>query len=158
MAPAGGEAGIGLNGVLINVGIDAAGRDAAAWEALDTCGGHPNNAGYHQHNISDCIEDTRSGEGGHSDLVAYALDGFGIFGHYGETGAVLTNQDLDECHGHTHETEWDGETVEMYHYHATYEFPYTLGCFKGESAVTGPGAGGGGGGGAPPEGMPPPAP
>ena len=153
---AGGEAGVGLNGVLVNVGIDAAGRDAAAWEVQDTCQGHPNDAGYHQHSISDCIEDMRSGEGGHSDLAAYALDGFGIFGHYGEDGEVLTNEDLDECHGHTHAIEWDGETVEMYHYHATYEFPYTIGCFRGTpiNAM----AGGGGGGGASPEGMQPPAP
>ncbi|MGQ0802634.1 MAG: YHYH protein [Actinomycetota bacterium] len=143
---AGGEAGVGLNGVLLNVGIDAAGRDAAAWEALDSCGGHPNAGGYHQHSISDCIGDAQSGEGGHSDLVGYALDGFGIFGHYGEDGEVLTNADLDECHGHTHKIEWDGETVEMYHYHATYEFPYTIGCFQGTPIN----AGGGGAMGPPP--------
>jgi hypothetical protein len=128
---AGGEAGVTVDGVLVNVAIDAAGRDALAWEVLDACQGHPNAAGYHHHSVSDCVEDTRSGEGGHSDLVGYALDGFGIFGHYGEDGEVLTNEDLDECHGHTHEIEWDGETVEMYHYHATYEFPYTIGCFRG---------------------------
>ena len=27
--------------------------------------------------------------------------------------------------------DWDGAKVSLYHYHATYEFPYTLGCFKG---------------------------
>jgi YHYH protein len=68
----------------------------------------------------------------------------GIFGHYGDDGEVLTNDDLDECHGHTHEIEWDGATLEMYHYHATYEFPYTVGCFRGTTVTRF------GGGGSPP--------
>ena len=38
---------------------------------------------------------------------------------------------LDECHGHTHEIEWDGELVKRYHYHATAEYPYTVGCYRG---------------------------
>jgi len=126
----GGEAGLLLTGVVLNIGIDAAGRDAVAWEVQDSCEGHPHGGGvYHYHSVTDCVDDTASD--GHSDLVGYALDGFGIFGHLGEDGEVLTNEDLDECHGHTHEIEWDGETVEMYHYHATYEFPYTIGCFRG---------------------------
>ncbi|MGQ0802635.1 MAG: YHYH protein [Actinomycetota bacterium] len=152
----GGAIGVLSSGVVLFNPTDAGGRDAVAWEAQDACGGHPQQAGeYHYHNVSDCIEDTQSGEGGHSDLVGYAFDGFGIYGHYGEDGELLTNEDLDECHGHTHEIEWDGEIVEMYHYHATAEFPYVIGCFAGEAAVTGPGAGGGGGGGQPPTGGPP---
>ena len=39
--------------------------------------------------------------------------------------------DLDECHGHTHEILWDGKRVVMYHYHATWDFPYTIGCLRG---------------------------
>jgi len=31
--------------------------------------------------------------------------------------------------------DWDGQQVEMYHYHATHEFPYTVGCFKGTPSV-----------------------
>jgi len=26
--------------------------------------------------------------------------------------------------------------VSMYHYHATYEYPYTLGCFRGTPITT----------------------
>ncbi|WP_230986724.1 hypothetical protein [Cohnella fermenti] len=44
---------------------------------------------------------------------------------------LLTTDDLDEFHGHTHLVEWDGKMVNMYHYHATYEYPYTIGAFKG---------------------------
>ena len=150
----GGEIGIGVDGVVINNAIDAAGRDALAWEVEDACQGHPHGGGlYHHHSVSTCIEDSRSGEGGHSDLAGYALDGFGIFGHYGEDGEVLTNEDLDECHGHAHEIEWDDETVAMFHYHATYEFPYTVGCFRGTTVaqISGLQMGDAGqGGGAPP--------
>lgn len=141
-----GEAGFLLSGVVLNSPVDAAGRDAVAWEAQDSCAGHPNDAGYHYHSISPCVPDEGTG---HSELVGYALDGFGIYGHRGEGGTAVTNADLDECHGHTHEVEWDGETVEMYHYHATWEYPYSVGCFHGTSAVQGPALGAPEGGGPP---------
>jgi hypothetical protein len=130
-----GEVGFLLSGVVLNSPVDAAGRDAVAWESQDPCQGHPNPAGYHYHSVSPCVPDEGTG---HSELVGYALDGFGIFGHRGEDGELLTNEDLDQCHGHTHEIEWDGETVEMFHYHATWEFPYAVGCFTGTSAFQGP--------------------
>jgi len=128
----GGEVGIAVDGVPIFDGFDAGGRDAVAWEVQDACHGHPQMSGvYHYHDVSPCLDDSTSG---HSSLVGYAYDGFGIYGPRGEDGKVLTNADLDECHGHTHTIEWDGKQVEMYHYHATAEFPYTLGCFRGTSA------------------------
>ncbi|MEN8927603.1 MAG: hypothetical protein ABF242_10955 [Flavobacteriales bacterium] len=68
---------------------------------------------------------------GHSGLMGYMMDGFGIFGPRGEDGSILTSADLDECHGHTHPVMWDGVMVNIYHYHWTYDFPYTIGCFKG---------------------------
>jgi hypothetical protein len=138
--------GIMLSGVVIFSAFDAEGRDAVAHEVQDTCDGHPQSTGfYHYHSLSDCIVDTATS--GHSSLVGYAFDGFGIYGYYGEDGAELTNEDLDECHGHTHLIEWDGQMVEMYHYHATHEFPYVVGCFHGTPAVralSGEGQGGGG--------------
>ncbi|HYF45669.1 MAG TPA: YHYH protein [Acidimicrobiales bacterium] len=130
-----GEVGFLLSGVILNSPVDARAFDAVAWESQDHCVGHPNQAGYHYHSISPCVPDDGTG---HSELVGYAFDGFGIYGHRGEDGAVMTNDDLDECHGHAHEVEWDGETVELYHYHATWEFPYAVGCFKGENAQQGP--------------------
>ena len=129
----GNEVGIMLSGVVIFNAFDAAGRDAGAHEVQDSCDGHPQQSGfYHYHNLSDCFQDTAAG---HSALMGYAFDGFGIFGYYGEDGSELTNADLDECHGHTHAIEWDGQQMEMYHYHATHEFPYTVGCFKGTPTV-----------------------
>jgi hypothetical protein len=65
-------------------------------------------------------------------LAGYAHDGFGIYGHRGEQGKELTNADLDVCHGHSHEIYWDKKKVKLYHYHATWEYPYTLGCYRGK--------------------------
>ena len=127
-----GAVGILLNGVLLFNGFDAAGRDAVAHEIQDSCDGHPQESGqYHYHSESSCIDDTRDNEA-HSELFGYGSDGFGIYGKYGEEGNLLYTDDLDECHGHTHEIVWDGETQSSYHYHFTDDFPYSIGCFKGD--------------------------
>lgn len=143
----GGEVGIMLSGVVLFSAFDAEANDAPAHEVQDNCDGHPQVDGfYHYHNLSDCIEDTSTG---HSALVGYAFDGYGMYGYFGEDGAEITNEDLDACHGHTHVIEWNGQMVEMYHYHATHEFPYMVGCFHGTPAVralsVGAGQGQGGG-------------
>ncbi|MDA4845579.1 YHYH protein [Hoeflea poritis] len=115
--------------------LDGRGDDAPAHEMQDKCGGHPQQTGqYHYHNMTPCIDDTRSQPGGHSDLIGYAIDGFGLFGKYGEGGRKLTNQDLDACHGHSHAINWDGEARTLYHYHMTDEYPYSIGCFMGTPA------------------------
>lgn len=134
-----GAIGVTTTGAVLFNGLDGRGEDAVAHEIQDECGGHPERTGqYHYHSISECVEgtapateDATEPAAGHAELVGWALDGFGIYGHTGEDGEVLTNADLDECHGHTHTVTWDGEEVEMYHYHATYEYPYTVGCFRG---------------------------
>lgn len=124
-----GAIGVMLTGAVLFNGFDAAGHDANANEMQDACAGHPQQSGmYHYHRISPCASDTSSG---HSALMGYALDGFGIYGPNGSDGKPLTDADLDECHGHTHTITWDGEQVSMYHYHATAEFPYTIGCYRG---------------------------
>ena len=127
---AGGSVGIMLSGSVVFSAIDAGGRDAVAHEVQDDCGGHPQNTGvYHYHSLGDCIGEDAQGQ--HSPLMGYAFDGFGIYGHQGEAGEVLSNDDLDACHGHTHPIAWDGQTQSMYHYHSTYEYPYTVGCYRG---------------------------
>jgi hypothetical protein len=130
---AGGEVGIMLSGVRLFSAIDAPGRDAVAYEVQDRCGGHPERTGrYHYHALSTCIAD---GGTGHSKLVGYAFDGFGIYGYRGEDGKELTNARLDVCHGHTHAIDWNGKRVTMFHYHATHEYPYTVGCMRAASKV-----------------------
>lgn len=126
-----GQIGILLNGGYLFNALDANGKDAVAHEIQDSCQGHPEQRGtYHYHNITTCLDNRDPGRG-HSALLGYALDGFGIYGHRGEIGETLTNRDLDVCHGHTHAIDWDGTKVVSYHYHATWEYPYTLGCFRG---------------------------
>jgi len=131
----GGAIGVLLTGARLFNASDAVGRDAAAWEGQDSCQGHPERTGaYHYHTLSTCATPADS-SGQHSPLVGYAADGFGLYGNLGEGGVALTNADLDLCHGHSHSITVNGATVTQYHYHATKEFPYTMGCFKG-TAVT----------------------
>jgi YHYH protein len=126
-----GEIGVLANGGYFFNALDAGGKDAVAHEIQDRCQGHPEVIGaYHYHSVTTCLEPQNQGKN-HSDLVGYALDGFGIYGHRGGNGKELTNADLDVCHGHTHEIEWDRKRVKMYHYHATWEYPYTVGCYRG---------------------------
>jgi hypothetical protein len=119
-----------LNGVAIFDGLDALARDAVAHEVQDSCSGHPEKTGqYHYHSMSKCFKDTTK-VNQHSSQIWYAIDGFGIYGSKGDSGHVLVNTDLDTCHGHMGKIMWNGKVVTMYHYHATAEYPYTIGCFK----------------------------
>lgn len=143
-----GATAITVNGAVFFNPVDAEGIIAAANEILDGCRGHPEQQGqYHFHSDSPVCLDHGDATG-HSPLVGYALDGFGIYGHYTTDGELVTNEELDECHGHTHEVAWDGDQVEIYHYHTNSEFPFVLGCYKG-TPTTVTGAGGGPGGGPP---------
>ena len=63
--------------------------------------------------------------GEHSQLLGWMFDGFAFYGLNSLGGVPPT--DLDACNGHTHEI--DG--VEVYHYHLTDGFPWTIGCYKG---------------------------
>ncbi len=128
-----GPIGVTLTGAVFFNALDGTGKDAVAHELQDACQGHPERTGqYHYHNLTPCLSDPGSG---HSSLMGYALDGFGLYGKRGENGQVLTNADLDECHGHTHQIVWNAQTVSLYHYHATDEYPYTLGCYRGTPSL-----------------------
>jgi hypothetical protein len=127
-----GTVGILLSGIALFNAVDARGLDAPAHETLDDCQGHPQQSGvYHHHWASTCVVEAFDNREGHSALIGYILDGFGLYGWRGEDGVELSSDDLDECHGHTHTIEWDGGPAEMYHYHATQDFPYTVGCIRG---------------------------
>jgi hypothetical protein len=146
----GGDVGVTTDGVALLNGFDANGRDAAAQEVQDACNGHPNQAGYHRHALPLCLLND-SGTG-HSPLLGYALDGFGIYGPRGDHGKVLTTDKLDACHGTTDTVTWNGKKVRMYHYVFTWQFPYTVSCFRGTPATLTIFSGGAGPGGQPPGG------
>jgi hypothetical protein len=130
-----GAIGVLLTGARIFNALDADGLDAVAHEVQDQCDGHPQGASiYHYHNLSRCAlgaDDPTA----HSPLVGYIADGFGLYGNRGEGGQPLTNADLDACHGHSHSVVINGVPTVQYHYHATKEYPYTVGCFKGTPVV-----------------------
>ncbi|HTM45269.1 MAG TPA: YHYH protein [Polyangiaceae bacterium] len=124
-----GAIGITTVGVAFFNALDAQGRDAAAHEIQDLCDGHPERSGeYHYHSISSCLIAQTIGR---STLVGYALDGYGIYVERDANDDLLTNADLDECHGRTSSVDWDGTPTTLYHYVVTQEYPYTLGCYHG---------------------------
>ncbi len=136
-----GMIGIAVNGVALFNALDDSHRDAVAHETQDACEGHPQRRGiYHYHAIPACLAGKTVKA--QQALVGYALDGFPIFGPRGENGKLLTNAALDACHGHVGWVTLRGKRVRIYHYHATLEYPYTLGCFRGTpvaSPLAGPG-------------------
>jgi hypothetical protein len=123
-----GPVGILKNGVFIYSSLDGKGKDAVAHESQDVCDGHPAMTDYHYHQIPSCI---RIASTGSSTVVGWSADGFPIVVERNANGALPTNVDLDACHGRTSEVLIDGKVVRTYHYSATLEFPYFMGCYKG---------------------------
>lgn len=106
--------------------------DPIAGLPVDQCWGHPYNKQYHYHGYSWKCLPNQGGSDAHSPLFGYAMDGFGVYGPRGDKGKLLSNNDLDECHGHMGKINWDGAVKEMYHYHVNNEFPYGPGCYRGK--------------------------
>ena len=121
---------LATNGIPIDDGFDEDGNDAAAIETQDICHGHPNVPnGYHDHSLSPCLLLKKALT--HTTQVGWALDGYGIYVEYNAKGQLLTDADLDGCHGRTSVVPWHGKEVDIYHYDMTMEFPYSVGCFVG---------------------------
>ena len=149
-----GPIGVLEDGVVLYNALDAQGRDAGAHEVLDRCAGHPDpSSTYHHHDVPPCI--LRRTRNGRSTLVGYAIDGFGIYVQKDKHGAMPTNRQLDACHGKTSRVLWNGRMRRIYHYVATLEYPYTIGCFRGKPITIAHG-GAPPGGGSPPGGGGPP--
>lgn len=141
-----GRIGLSLSNVMIaypGTGKDYDDGDAMVSEGstFDYCGGHAapmNDAGdggfYHYHGQPYCLdsntsqyEDDVASDKQHSPLVAWMLDGFPLYGHFGDDGELP--DDLDECNGHSGDSGANGG----YHYHTTgYKGKYTV--TKGSSA------------------------
>ena len=126
-----GAIGVALNGVAIYNALDGAGRDAVAHETLDACSGHPQRSGqYHYHWMPPCLWQRRPATR-QSSQYGWALGGYPIYGPRGPGGKLYANADLDACHGLTSTVTLGGKRVRTYHYVATLEYPYTIGCFRG---------------------------
>lgn len=119
------DVGVALNGVILAAAAPVS--DILAnytIAAFDDCGGHINpNAGYHYHASTDCNTVGEQSDD-HASLMAYAMDGYGIYGQLDAVGNEHT--DLDECRGATDE-------IRGYHYHAASAWENTfIGCFSGQ--------------------------
>ncbi len=119
------DIGVALDGVMLAppAPVEAILR-AYTIAAFDDCGGHVNpHEGYHYHASVGCAEQDFQSDG-HAGLMAYAMDGYGIYGMRDIEGNEPT--DLDVCRGHS-------EDARGYHYHAASAAENMfIGCFSGE--------------------------
>lgn len=112
---------IAANGVPIFNPIKNDGRtDTFLAGELDNYGGHAGRADDYHYHIAPLHLQAQVGEG---QPVAYALDGYAIYGLFCTDGK--TPRDLDAFNGHT-------TRALGYHYHATKRYPYLNGGFHGE--------------------------
>ncbi len=122
------------NGVFVFNSLDGRGEDAVAHESQDLCDGHPAMTTYRYRNVPSCIRDATEGP---STVVGWAWDGFPIVVEPDANDALPTNANLDECHGRTSPILLDDQVFTMYHYSATLDFPYFIGCSTGTAATVG---------------------
>lgn len=124
-----GAAAIARNGVLIFSAYSRPCTDAFADEAIgfDSCMGHPQEQGqYHYHTAPVCLPGWAEAFAGTSEyFIGVAWDGYPIYGPYDANGNYVANSALDSCHGYDPGT--------GYRYIANDEFPYIIGCYKGET-------------------------
>lgn len=117
-----GPIGVSLNGVPF-FNQYAAGFSQLTYEAdsFDQYNGHPaGNNMYHYHVEPLYLTETK----GEDQLLGFLLDGFPVYGPM-ENGKVVSNDDLDAYHGHSHATADYPDGV--YHYHITDQDPYING-------------------------------
>ena len=111
---------LAVNGVPIFNPLNNRGDDAFLYGELDEYGGHCGRGDdYHYHIAPIHLEPTT----GKDAPIAYALDGYPIFGYQDEKAADFAP--LDKLGGHK---DSDGN----YHYHAQKTYPYLNGGFYGE--------------------------
>ena len=128
-----GAIGVALNGVPFYAWFSAGCCDVGFGEIeeVDDCNAHAGPTGeYHYHLWPRCLDACESGI--ESEILGVSTDGFAIYGPIDSDGTELTPADLDECNGKFHDLE-DGSQV--YRYHVTTDFPYTIGCFRAAPLV-----------------------
>lgn len=111
---------VAVNGIPIFNPLNNRGEDALAIGELDDYGGHCGRADDYHYHVAPVHLEKVVGKG---KPVAYALDGYPIYGYTEPDGSPVKN--LDSLGGHEDE---QGN----YHYHATKAYPYLNGGFRGE--------------------------
>lgn len=111
---------LAVNGVPIFNPLNNRGDDALKFGELDEYGGHCGRADdYHYHVAPLQLQKVV----GKSAPIAYALDGYPIYGYDEPDGSTVKG--LDAFNGHA-------DAGGQYHYHATKDYPYLNGGFHGE--------------------------
>ena len=111
---------VAANGIPIFNPLNNRGEDSAAIGELDEFGGHCGRADdYHYHLAPIHLEQTI----GKGQPIAYALDGYPIYGSEEPDGSPVVGRDA--LNGHN-------DKSGNYHYHATKKYPYLNGGFFGE--------------------------
>ncbi|HSH01740.1 MAG TPA: YHYH protein [Anaerolineae bacterium] len=114
---------IAVNGVPIFNALNNRGEDAFLAGELDNWGGHCGRADdYHYHTAPLHLQEIV----GPTNPIAYALDGFPIYGLTEPDGSPVTN--LDQFNGHL-------DANGHYHYHASNDYPYINGGLRGTVTV-----------------------
>ena len=114
---------LAVNGVPIFNALNNRGDDAYLVGELDEWGGHAGRADdYHYHIAPLHLQEIV----GNQSPIAYALDGYAIYGETEPDGSAVTT--LDEFNGHEMA---DGS----YHYHGTRTYPYINGGLRGVVSV-----------------------
>lgn len=115
---------LAVNGVPIFNALNNRGDDALLAGELDQWGGHAGRADDYHYHVAPLHLQDRVGPGA---PIAYALDGFAIYGQQEPDGSPV--RPLDDYNGHLGA---DG----VYHYHGTRTYPYINGGMRGVVAVS----------------------
>lgn len=123
-SPGGGPMGVTINSIALFNQEAAPGDDIFEEEnTFDQYEGHPAGDLYHYHVNPIWLTEDMTGANNEA-FLGLLLDGFPVYGSY-EDGVEMTNDDLDDYHGHF------GETADfpdgIYHYHITEEYPWING-------------------------------
>jgi phosphatidylethanolamine-binding protein (PEBP) family uncharacterized protein len=111
---------LAVNGVPIFNPLNNRGEDAFLIGELDDYGGHCGRADDYHYHIAPVHLEKQVGKG---MPIAYALDGYPIYGYTEPDGSAVKG--LDRFNGHE-------DAGGNYHYHATKTYPYLNGGFHGE--------------------------
>ncbi|MFN8242961.1 MAG: YHYH protein [Ferruginibacter sp.] len=117
-----GAVAIAVNGIPIFNALNNRGEDAYLFGELDNWGGHCGRADDYHYHIAPLHLATGTG----LLPVAFALDGFAVYGPLEPDGSPM--QPLDTCHGHA-------GINGTYHYHGTSTYPYVIGAMKGKVSI-----------------------
>ena len=111
---------VAANGIPIFNALNNRGDDAFLAGELDNFGGHCGQADDYHYHIAPLHLQAAVGA---KNPIAYALDGFAIYGALEPDGGAL--QSLDSFNGHSYKKMG-------YHYHGTKSYPYINGGFRGK--------------------------